>query len=347
MTHSRDLRGGWLTLVAGLLACVTSAAAIGQSTQDAAAAADGAAARSTDAANDAEPNAGAVDAPDDAPDAEPELPEVSVRVQHVSFNESIQFDEEGNERHRHSNLSINLRVKLDGEPGGVASYNGAVIEAAVTSSGERLTSPQNNHWQNRHPIMNRNGFGRGNNEFHANAQLSVPTLAADVIDELRGHVLLSVSRGEVKRAVIRPMSLYDNKTVRVVGIEGMQVRVQRMGGQGMVRIAVPMDGAPLEGVTFLGEDKQAMPTPQMRGSRTSNQWAHQDYMVALGDEAGVVLRWREEVAEVKVPFVVKDVPLPGQRGGGVELSVVAEPIDDAADPLAGLELMEIEVVEEN
>jgi hypothetical protein len=303
-----------------------------------------------DADADAETDPGSDDAADGdghrAPANDLDLPEVKARVQYLSYNESINFDEQGNEQHRNSNFSVNVRLRLEGGDD-AASFKSAVIESAVTSAGERLTVPQHhNHWRNHHPFPQQH-HGRMQQEHHANAQLSVPTLAAEQIDELRGHVELSVTRGEVKQALLRPISLYDGKTVRVIGIEGMRVRVKRMPMHHTLRLELPMGVNPLEHVTFLGDANGVLPAPQPRSSGSSGEWAHQDYQVALPDDGGVLLRWRESSDVVKVPFVVHDIPLPGQRGAAVELSVVAEPMRDLANPLTGLDLMEVEVVEEN
>ncbi|MEM1209764.1 MAG: hypothetical protein AAGI54_10900 [Planctomycetota bacterium] len=284
---------------------------------------------------------GAIEAVDEA---EPALPEVRVRVQGVNYNESIQFDENGQERHRHRNFNVQLRVHVDGAED-LVSYGGVEVSSALTSAGERLTAPNQHHRHGRHPIMQRQRFGGGGHEFHASFQLSVPNLSADAIEELRGTVKLLMARGEVKQAALIPIQLYDGRPVRVVGIEGVRVTVKRMEQQGMVRVEFPVSGPPLEGATFLDEHRQAIPTPQSRGGGTTNDRAYQDFGLRLPDDGGVLLRWRGEVEEVEVPFVVTDVPLPGQRGGGVELSVVARPVGDG-DPLAGLELLEVEFVEE-
>lgn len=276
----------------------------------------------------------------------PALPEVRVRLQGVNYNESIQFDEAGHERHRHSNLNVQMRVGLV-EAEGVASYGGLKVESAVTSAGERLTAPHQQRQQARHPVMNHNRFGGGGQEFHAHCQLTAPTLAADAIAELRGTVTLLMVRGEVKQAALLPIELYDGRPVRVVGIEGVRVKVTRLADRGMVRVEFPQSGPPLEGVTFLDEHRQVMPQVPSRSSGSSGDRVHQDYPVRLPDGGGVLLRWRSAVEEVEVPFVVTDIPLPGHRGGAMELSVVAKPLGGGADPLAGLELLEVEVVEEN
>jgi len=92
MTISRNIRCGWLVLVAGLLACLMGAAAVGQATRPAAGAvepAEAAGAVVEDAADEAamgQPDEANEPAGDEAADVEQEevdLPEVKVRVQHV------------------------------------------------------------------------------------------------------------------------------------------------------------------------------------------------------------------------------------------------------------------------
>lgn len=290
---------------------------------------------------DTPPAAAAVD---EAAEAAPTGPEVGVRVQSVGYSESIQFDEAGNQQHRHRNLNLQLRIRV-GDHEDLVSYAGLEVASVLTSSGERLTLPGQHHWQRRHPIMQHAHRAGGRQEFHAGVQLGVPTVAADEIAELRGVVKLVVAKGEVKQAVLRPISLYDNRPVRVVGLDGVSVKVQRMAGQGMVRVEFPMGGPPLERVTLLDADGHAISTAQPRGSGTSNDRAHQDYAAALPDDGGVLLRWRSGIEELEVPFVVTDVPLPGLRGNDMELSVIARPLEEL-DPLAGLELLEVEIADE-
>lgn len=285
-------------------------------------------------APDKAPDPAAAKPADNAPAEAP--PKIRVVPQNVSLNCNIGFDEQGKQQHQSQNMSLSLTLITEGGARVTIARN-LTIDKLVTDRGEDLRPDANNipreFQMGRDAFMQQN-HGMPQNRFSFGMSLPLPTRAATKIAELSGSIELEFSGGAIKQVVFEPFKDFEGKRVRIADLPDSNIMITRPDpAQLRVEMANKL-WSRLSKARFLDEQGREIAVNGWGGGGNDNRNINRTFRLAMPDNGKVVIDFFPQVNTVRVPFTVKNIPLPVVNGSEpVDMVVEArEPKDIIAQP---------------
>lgn len=257
------------------------------------------------------------------PAAAPAAPKIRVVPQNVSLNCNIGFDENGKQQHQSQNLSLSLMFITEGGSSVTVGRN-LTIDKLVTDRGEDLkpdpNSMQREFQMGRDVFMNRGmNDGMPQNRFGFGMSLPLPTRAATKIVELTGSMELEFTSGAIKQVVFEPFKDFEGKRVRIADLPDSNIMITRPDpAQLRVELANKL-WSRLSKARFLDEQGRELNVNGWGSGGGDGRSINRTFRLTMPDNGKVVIDFFPQVNTVRVPFTVKNIPLPAVNG--------AEPVD--------------------
>ena len=257
------------------------------------------------------------------PAAAPVPPKVRIVPGGVILNCNIGFDEQGKQQHQSQNLSLSLTLITEGGSMVTVGRN-LTIDKLVTDRGEDLRPDANNipreFQMGRDVFMNRGmNDGMPQNRIGFGLSLPLPARAATKIVELSGSIELEFSSGAIKQVVFEPFKDFEGKRVRIADLPDSNILITRPEpAQLRVELANKL-WSRLSKARFLDEQGRELNVNGWGGGGGDGRSINRTFRLTMPDNGKVVIDFFPQVNTVRVPFTVKNIPLPAVNG--------AEPVD--------------------
>lgn len=265
-----------------------------------------------------------------APGAPAEQPPVKIRVlpQSVNFNGSISFDENGRPQNENQNLSLSLSLFTEGKTNITVCRN-MTIERIITDRGELLRVDPNNlareFGMGRDPFQ-RQMMGGMRNRMGMSLSLPVPTRPAQRIAEITGSIEVEYTSGPAKQAVIENIKDLEGKRIRIAELADSVVIITRPDRQSTrIELSSRLWGQ-LSSVRFYDENNRELNFQGWTDGGSNGKMQYRVLRLAIPDAGKAVLEFFPEVKTFRLPFNVKNIPLP-TTGQSESVDVVIEATD--------------------
>ncbi|MEM9294453.1 MAG: hypothetical protein AAGA57_01505 [Planctomycetota bacterium] len=255
--------------------------------------------------------AGADDVAD--PEAEPAaegptdeelIAKFTVRPSAVSLNLSVNFDEQGNVRHRNQSGSVSVSARFDPKEVRVVSYGQLRIRRVVTRDGRSIEMGEDAH---RH--HGRSRVHGNTTQIGVSGQIPAEALGALGIERLEADFEVRVGLGEPEMAVLDPLQRFYGKRVAIADLPGSWFQVDK-NANGLRLTANKTTFERFAEPEIYDERGRKL---QSRGwsSGSNGQTQYREFRLQAPEDGRMILWLDREVRDVTIPVVIEDIPAPG------------------------------------
>jgi hypothetical protein len=242
-------------------------------------------------------------------------PRFICRPRNINWSGSINFDENGRATNDRSHMYLQFDVIPVGDVALVA-YRGLSITKAVTDSGDDMQlqaqGNQEQIVQRRITPLPQGHRDPNQGRLNLNVNFVMPARRARRIDVVEGALQVTYATGPLREASIAPVREFENKRIRIGGVEDGFVTITR-DGQRQNTVHVDLSAGAmklLSEIKFLSADDLPLQANDWGGGGGEGN-VRRSFNLALDDGSKVVLVFYSQLRTEPVSFEMRNIPLPG------------------------------------
>lgn len=238
---------------------------------------------------------------------EPAPPAFDVRVQRITINQSLDYENDGTGKR--STVSTSLYLVLT-PPAGllVVGNNAPEVKEWVCDDGTVLTANVERMNSMRGGSMRRFGNQGGSDAINVQVSSSqAPTGKA--IARLNGTITMQVADGPVQEAVLKPVKAMVGQPVEIDGQPGMVIEIESWNEREIaVAYPIALEGR-LQGIELRGAGGERIEGNSYSGSGDGTRMVR-TMRVRVPADGAVAVRFVPKLKDVVVPFALTNLALP-------------------------------------